>query len=143
MGISPIFSLLCKPVASAILLLSTTKAAVHNCCGHGGLIEGQSSGRDLFLRLLFALKQVQQLGQKAVPSSMYVPSRATRNVFKAFRNRIERRTQRNFEGFSVQCPVRGHGVDQVTFIGWVSGIVPRICGICLFENFLKLISFTS
>ena len=45
--------------------------------GTAGLIGRRGSGRDLFLRLLFALDHVQHHGQKPLPSSRYVPLRAT------------------------------------------------------------------
>jgi hypothetical protein len=41
------------------------------------LIEERGSGRNLFVRLLFALEQAQHHGRKMPPRSMSVPSRAT------------------------------------------------------------------
>jgi hypothetical protein len=56
---------------------ATVKAAGQAAASAARLTKEQGSSCNLFLRLLFALEQAQHHGQKTLPSSMYVPSRAT------------------------------------------------------------------
>lgn len=75
-GISTKFSLLHKISVSAILPLATTKAAMQTTAGMAALATEGGLSRHSFLRLLFALDDVEHHGQKTLPRSMYVPSRA-------------------------------------------------------------------
>jgi hypothetical protein len=56
---------------------ATIKAAVQTAAGTTYLIEERGSGRTLFVQLLFTLEQARHHGEKVLPRSMYVPSRAT------------------------------------------------------------------
>src|ERR1019366_1045030 len=84
-------SLLCKILISAILLLPRSKLPCKKVPSMARVIdetEERDSGRNLFLRLLFALEEIQHLWNKVLPRSMYVPSRASRGDSNSARLRI-------------------------------------------------------
>lgn len=80
-GTCAMLSLLCRSLLSAMLHFTRSKPPCKKGAGTTGLITERGSRCNLFLQLLFALDEIEDRWQNTLPSSMYVPLRATIDRF--------------------------------------------------------------